>query len=337
MHRFHRLVVAVALLVLAASVAVSVARAQDAAPATAPDATRPTAIGNFAGLIDIGGGRRLYLECSGQGSPTVLLEAGYRSPATVWTDDLAQPNDPRTMVFAGVSRFTRVCAYERPGAAAVIDDVLQPSRSDPLPMPRTAESVVADLHALLQAAAVPGPYVLVGHSLGGIFVRLYAATYPDEVAGLVLVDAWFEGLQTMLTSEQWAAYVRYVSIVPPLMADYEGYETLDFAAASETMATAAVAQPLPALPLVVVVHEQPFGIPTSELGFAPEALETAWRTAQEQLAALVPTGRFVIAEESAHYVQLQQPELVTTAVRQVVDAVRDPPAWDTATPAAAGP
>ena len=63
------------------------------------------------------------------------------------------------------------------------------SRSDPVPQPRTARDLVADLHALLHAAAVPGPYVLVGHSLGGVVVRLYASTYPDEVAGLVLVDA----------------------------------------------------------------------------------------------------------------------------------------------------
>jgi pimeloyl-ACP methyl ester carboxylesterase len=278
-------------------------------------------------LIDIEGGRRLWLECQGQGSPTVVLEAGYRSPATVWTDDLMQPEQPRTMVFAGVAQFTRVCIYERPGAAGIIGGELQPSRSDPVPMPRSAESVITDLHALLRSAAVPGPYVLVGHSLGGLFVRLYAATYPEEIEGLVLVDAWSEDLKDLLTPEQWEAYVQFNSVVPPEMAEYVDYETLDFAAASEVMATAAGEQPLPALPLVVIAHGQPFGVPESGLGFPPETLEVAWRTAQEQLARRVPDSRFVVAEESAHYVQLQQPELVITVIQQVVEAVRDPGRW----------
>jgi len=167
----------------------------------------------------------------------------------------------------------------------------------------------------------------VGHSLGGLFVRLYAATYPDEVVGLVLVDAWSERLKTLLTPEQWEAYVQFNSVVPPEMADDATYETLDFAAASEAMATAAAAHPLPTLPLVVLAHGQPFGVPASGLGFPPEVLEAAWRTAQEQLAMLVPDGRFVTAKESAHYIQLQQPELVIAATQQVVDAVRDPGTW----------
>lgn len=333
MNRSRGHVVAVTMLLVAASVVAGpVTHAQEATPARALETTAPAATGDFAGLVDIGDGRQLYLQCAGHGSPTVLLEAGYRSPATVWTDDLVQPDDPRTMVFAGVSRFTRVCIYERPGAAAIVGDVLQPSRSDPMPMPRTAESVVADLHDLLETAAVPGPYVLVGHSLGGLFVRLYAATYPDEVVGLVLVDAWSEGLRTLLTPEQWEAYVRFNSVVPPEMADDATYETLDFAAASEAMATAAAAHPLPALPLVVLAHGQPFGVPASGLGFPPEVLETAWRTAQEQLARLVPGGRFVVAEKSAHYIQLQEPELVIAAVQQVVEAVRDPSTWVTPAP-----
>ena len=70
------------------------------------------------------------------------------------------------------------------------------SRSDPIAQPRTAPEVVADLHALLQAAEIPGPYVLAAHSLGGLFARLYASTYPDEVVGLVLVDAYSERLET---------------------------------------------------------------------------------------------------------------------------------------------
>ena len=94
-----------------------------AAQGTVP--AEPTAAqGDFAGLIDIGG-RRLYLECRGTGSPTVILEAGYRSPATVWSDDLLQPERPRTMVLEGVAAATRVCLYERPGTAAVLDGSLR--------------------------------------------------------------------------------------------------------------------------------------------------------------------------------------------------------------------
>jgi pimeloyl-ACP methyl ester carboxylesterase len=309
---------ATSLLLLVLSLPVSVS-AQSATPAALPAAS-----GDFAGLVDIGDGRRLWLECRGEGSPTVILEAGYRSPAAVWTDDLVQPDDPRIMVLEGVAGFTRVCAYERPGAAGVIDGELQPSRSDPVPMPRTAESVVSDLHALLQAADVPGPYVLVGHSLGGLFVRLYAATYPDEVVGMVLVDAWSERLKDALTPEQWETYVGFNSVVPPQMAEYPEYETVDFAAASATMGTAAAAHPLSPIPLIVIAHGQPFELKAEDLGFPPEELERAWRAAEEGLATLSQRGRFEVAEESAHYVQLQQPDLVIAAIRQVVEAVRDP-------------
>src|SRR3954454_2706515 len=97
------------------------------------------ASGDFSGLVDIGNGRKLYLECTGSGSPTVILEAGYRSPATVWTDNLYDLAGSPTMVLPGVSDFTHVCAYERPGVAAYLDGEVLPSRSDPVPMLRTAE------------------------------------------------------------------------------------------------------------------------------------------------------------------------------------------------------
>jgi pimeloyl-ACP methyl ester carboxylesterase len=164
--------------------------------------------GDFAGLVDIGAGRRLYLECRGTGSPVVVLEAGYRSSARIWSQDLHQAAVPRTMVLAGVAAFTRVCAYDRPGTVVSLNDNVRPSRSDPIPMPRTAPDVVADLHALLSAAGVPGPYVFAGHSLGGLFVRLYASTYPHDVRGLILVDAYSEMLEMLLTPERWAALVR---------------------------------------------------------------------------------------------------------------------------------
>ena len=90
--------------------------------------------GDSAGLIDIGAGRRLYLECRGTGSPVVVLEAGYRSSARIWSQDPHQAGAPRTMVLAGVAAFTRVCAYDRPGTVASLNDNVRPSRSDPIPM-----------------------------------------------------------------------------------------------------------------------------------------------------------------------------------------------------------
>ncbi len=103
-------------------------------------------------------------------------------------------------VFPEVAKFTRVCAYDRPGTPVGE----KPSRSDPVPQPTTAGEAVADLHALLSAAGEAGPYVLVGHSYGGLVVRLYASTYPEDVSGLVLVDALTEGLRDAETPEQWA-------------------------------------------------------------------------------------------------------------------------------------
>src|SRR5277367_5862082 len=196
-----RLLRFVALLIPALGVLLISAAATPAHPVAAVS-------GAFAGLVDIGGGRRLYLECRGAGSPAVVLEAGYRDSARVWSEDRRRSAAPRTMVMAGVAAFTRVCAYDRPGTVAPLDGNPRPSRSDAVPQPRTAPAIVADLHALLGAAGVPRPYVLVGHSVGGLFVRLYASTYPREVAGLVLVDAYSERLETLLTPERWAALVR---------------------------------------------------------------------------------------------------------------------------------
>jgi pimeloyl-ACP methyl ester carboxylesterase len=121
-------------------------------------------------LVDVGG-YRLHLQCRGTahpGSPTVILEAGagLASPSWAW-------------VQSAVATTTRVCAYDRAGLGW----------SDPGPTPRDARQVAHELHTLLERAAIAGPYVLVGHSLGGMYVRVYAAQYPDEVVGLVLVDA----------------------------------------------------------------------------------------------------------------------------------------------------
>jgi len=194
-------------------------------------------------------------------------------------------------------------------------------------MPRTAEDVVSDLHALLAHANVPGPYVLVGHSFGGLFVRLFASTYPNEVVGMVLVDALYEGIEMLLKPEEWAAYARLNAALPAEFAGYPDYETIDFPISFGQMRESAARSPLAQMPLAVVSKGQPFGIPESALGFAPEALERAWASAQDALATLTPDAHLVIATESGHYVQLQQPELVIGEIERVVNAVHDPESW----------
>lgn len=301
---------------------------------TARPASASQAGGDVAGLVAIGGGRRLWRECRGTGMPTVVLEAGFGNDADIW-DAVALPaGTTKPAVLPAVATFTRVFAYDRPGTILHLAGPAHRSRSDPVPQPRTAGDIVSDLHALLGAARVPAPYVLVGHSLGGLFVRLYASTYPDEVVGLVLVDAiqedYYADLQSLLTPAQWTAYTH-----PP--ADPRaGQERIDLSGSTAQLWAATTAHPLRPMPLVVLTHGRPFTWPA---GFPVAALEALWSRLQHKLAALVPHARLVVATQSGHDIQLDQPDLVTDAIRQVVVAVRDPRTWprSTATPVAATP
>jgi pimeloyl-ACP methyl ester carboxylesterase len=109
-------------------------------------------------------------------------------------------------VLPGIARSARVCAYDRPGTLRYSENQGSiTTRTSPVPMPRTAADVVTDLHTLLRAADVPGPYVLVAHSLGGIFSRLHQRTYPDEVRAMVLVDT-FSPEVPQLFGPLWPAY-----------------------------------------------------------------------------------------------------------------------------------
>ena len=118
-------------------------------------------------MIDVGGGRRINLHCMGTGSPAVVFESGLSDWSNTWA--LIQP---------AVARTTRACSYDRPGMGY----------SDPVATPRTPAAVVEDLATLLDRAGIDEPVVLVGHSLGGFYAKLFAATHPGRVAGLVLVD-----------------------------------------------------------------------------------------------------------------------------------------------------
>ncbi len=290
-------------------------------PAPAPGS------GDFAGFVEIGNGRKMYLECRGSGSPTVILKSGYRNDAEIWS---AQPEPGASTVSPQVARFTRTCAYDRPGTFL---DANHLSRSTPVQMPRTARDLVSDLHVLLQRAHVPGPYVIAAHSFGGIFARLYASTYPNEIVGIVLVDALSEKVRSGLTPEQWKLYVNFGFTKPtPGLEKYKKIETLDVNASLDQIEKAATAKPLRPIPLFILTQGQPFDLsPWQPLpADFPGALDRAWHAAQDALVTLAPNAKRLIATKSAHYIQVQEPELVIDAIKQVVEAVRNPSAWTTA-------
>lgn len=271
------------------------------------------ATGDFAGLVDIGHRRNIYLECSGEGSPTVVLISGKGNRADTWSTIYAGTSGPT--VFASTGKLTRVCAYDRPDTLGVASE---PSRSDPVSMPVTAAAGAADLQALLIAAKVPAPYVLVGHSMGGLIARLVASEHGDEVAGLVLEDSLSEGLFDNLTTHQRVVFEKLNG--PP-----EVYDTV------KSFQQVRAAAPVRPMPVVVLTAGQPQLTPevVASGEFGPEvtpafadALWAAQMQAQNQLAALFPAGKHVVVANSTHYIHVDRPQSVIDAIRDVVDAVR---------------
>jgi pimeloyl-ACP methyl ester carboxylesterase len=298
------------------------AQAEKAEPGpTSSPARAPTAAhADFAGRVAIRGGRKLYLECRGKGSPTVMLEAGTGDLAEIWSEP---PTGPGRAVLPAVAGFTRVCAYDRPGTYLLPDEL---SRSDPAAMPRSARDIVLDLRALLRAARVPGPYVLAGHSFGGMVARLYATTHPRRIAGLVSIDAQNEDFvaayKEFLTPGQYEAAVLNPA-PPPGLEGYPEVERLSLEVSAAQMRQAQADTPLRRMPLVVLSHSRklpnPFGFPPD---WPIEALEREFQDSQDELAELVPGARHVIAAKSGHYIQLDQPRLVTREIRRVVREAR---------------
>jgi pimeloyl-ACP methyl ester carboxylesterase len=268
----------------------------------APAVGDAAAMGTNAPLVDIGG-RHLYRAEEGTGELTVVFEGGLGDSDATWSG-----------VIPAVAAFARVVSYDRPNTAA--------GASDPAPVPRTADDVVADLHALLSADGA-GLYVLVGHSTGGLFARLYASQYPDQVAGLVLVDASHE-----LQDQRRQALVSADLFAVEQLAVQSNSEGIDLETSFAQMDAARTATPLKPMPLVVLSAGQvdPTRFPE---GWPMDAEAMLHSELQEDLAGLVPGGRYVVAEQSGHYIQQSQPDLVLAAIQDVVQAVRDPGSWAT--------
>jgi pimeloyl-ACP methyl ester carboxylesterase len=291
-------------------------------------------------MVDVGG-YRLHIDCQGNGSPTVVMEAGLTEPSLMWA--LVQPQ---------VSTTTRVCVYDRAGLGW----------SDTSPKPRTAEVMVEELHTLLQNTDVAEPYVMVGHSTGGMLVRLYAHSYPAEVVGMVLVDAQHEdqfarlsteiqqGIKAMFAqSDQDLPLYRAVvttgigALVPsigaladtPQLPNPARQAVSALALSDPKFVEARVAEQdaifesleqvraahitsLGNIPLIVLSK----GIADTPMpGMTPEEHMQWWFELQTELAALSPQGQFIVADQSGHHIQLDQPDLVIDAIEQVLTAI----------------
>jgi pimeloyl-ACP methyl ester carboxylesterase len=233
------------------------------------------------GKFDVGG-YKLYIQCTGKGSPTVVLDIGLGGSGANWID-----------VRRPAAKTMRVCSYDRAGRF----------RSDPRPVEVAPVGLVVDeLHRLLASARVAPPYVLVGHSIGGLLTRYFTRKFPDEVAGLVMVDSSYEG---QFTTGSPTATSRG--------------ETIDAGAASQELLNSS---DLGSRPLVVLEHGIPFG-PDDLGGEQPfPDIELIWRAYQKRIAQLSTNSRLVIARHAGHGIPRDQPKIVVQAMQQVVVAVR---------------
>jgi pimeloyl-ACP methyl ester carboxylesterase len=264
-------------------------------------------------LVDVGG-HRLHINCTGSGSPTVVIVSGLGDWSTSW--GVVQPE---------VAKTTRVCTYDRSGLGW----------SDASSLPSDAAQFTKELHHLLQNANVPGPYVLVGHSLGGFIVRIFAHDYASEVAGVVLVDsmnpkqvteslsnrlARFSSLEAGLARVGVGRLLLKLGILPSVPPGEEAYYPLfvrpqsfqttanEYRGLPDSAAQAAAVKSFGDLPLIVL---------TAKLNDNP-----GWPEWQPELLQLSSNSQQLFAENSGHVIQDDEPDAAVDAILKMVELVR---------------
>jgi pimeloyl-ACP methyl ester carboxylesterase len=243
-------------------------------------------------LVDVGG-HRLNIRCSGEGFPAVILGSGLASSNHDWG-----PVEER------VSEFTQVCSYDRAGLG-------ESDATDGVP---TAQTASDNLHALLSGAGIDGPVVLVGHSYGGLVAQLYAAQHPENTAALVLVDSLEQN--NLLRAGEILGEQAMAAFLAATQANPEG---VDVVASLHQVKSAG---DLGDLPLTVITAGVP-DLPPFIDGDIREQLAGSWLESQQDLVRLSPAGVHVIAEESGHCVQCDQPKLVADSILRDVARSRD--------------
>jgi pimeloyl-ACP methyl ester carboxylesterase len=285
-------------------------------------------------MIDVGG-YRLHMHVEGEGTPTVVLDAGAGGIGLAW--ELVRP---------AIAKVTRVVTYDRAGLGW----------SQASPYPRDAAAMALELHTMLVKANISGPYILVGHSLGGSVARQFAAKYPNEVAGLVMVDSAHEqqmkhfppamvkmanSMKGMMSVMKIMGKLGIFALKPNLISIGDnGKLPMDLVAQmqgvmafSSSHAEAMVAesesvyamqtQPVTTLgdlPLTVISHGQldTNAVPPSLGSQVRDEYEIAWQNLQVEITSLSTRGRRSVAERSGHNVMFDQPEIVVEAVLEMV-------------------
>ena len=284
------------------------------------------------------GTHSLHLHCQGNGSPTVLVEAGSGSWSLDWRTTQEQ-----------IARTTRVCVYDRAGYGW----------SEAGPTPRTGSQMVDELHTLVTNAGIERPFVLIAHSFGGLTARIYADQYPEEVAGLVLLDTRHEDFtaaapQEVTAAEEGAASSLQVGLLlertglirllgPLLAPPPQGVpETLhplyrahfyqdkflralanEGRAMATTEAEAAQTGNLGDTPLIVLTHDPQHpmvipGLPTD----VNRQVEELWQQTQQAMTNLSSDSRFIVAEDSGHNIHVDRPDLVSDVITQMISMAR---------------
>jgi pimeloyl-ACP methyl ester carboxylesterase len=248
------------------------------------------------------GGRQLHLSVRGNGSPTIVIEAGMGEPPI--------ESGSWTRVVDELSRSNRVVLYDRAGLG----------KSDPAAkLPRTSGDIAADLDALLAKAAIPGPYLLVGHSYGGLHLRMFASRFPGKVAGMVLVDAshpdqdrrWLAAFGPARSDETEAVQKIRLHLASRTTPD-SNPEKIDPKATAEQIQDAGG---LGDRPLVILTHGAGFKIDPSLPDDYLARIEVVWTGIQDEFRRLSTRSTLLQSKHGGHNLPGEDPELVISGIR----------------------